>query len=118
MPAMTRMMAVAAQRYGMIVRDQTGRAVAFFGEDSTPYGANPYSGADRVLRRPLSAGLTDEAFPWDHLQLLQHGPARQGRITRAGAARRRLPGPGPTARLGSPPIPALRSPWIGAWSVG
>jgi hypothetical protein len=36
LPPMTRTMAEAARRYGMIVRDQTGWAVAMFGEDPTP----------------------------------------------------------------------------------
>jgi hypothetical protein len=68
---LTRMMAKAVQRYGMIVRDQTGHAVGFFAENPTPLGiANPYGGptgyctgipCNRLLR----------SFPWEHLQLLK-----------------------------------------------
>jgi hypothetical protein len=43
LPPMTRMMAEAAQRYGIIVRDQTYWAVAVFAEDPTPTGANPFT---------------------------------------------------------------------------
>ena len=70
LPPMTRMMAEAAQRYGMIVRDQTGWAVAVFGEDPTPTGTNPYSGATGFYggRQP---DYLMKAFPWDHLQLLR-----------------------------------------------
>jgi hypothetical protein len=70
LPRLTRMMAVAAQRYGIIVRDQTAHAVAFFGEDPTPTGANPYSGSNGFFggRHPNEL-LRD--FPWAHLQLLR-----------------------------------------------
>jgi hypothetical protein len=70
LPRMTRMMAVAAQRYGIIVRDQTTVAVAFFAEDATPTGTNPYAG-----RRGLFGGHRPDqllaSFPWEHLQLLK-----------------------------------------------
>ena len=50
---MTRMMAKAAQRYGIIVRDQTGHAISFFAENPSQYGAtDPYT-PGRVLRRPV-----------------------------------------------------------------
>jgi hypothetical protein len=70
LPPMTRMMAVAAQRYGMIVRDQTGWAVAVFGEDATPTGTNPYSGATGFYGGRTPDSLM-KAFPWDRLQLLR-----------------------------------------------
>jgi hypothetical protein len=67
MPPVTRMMAKAAQRYGMIVRDQTSHAIGFFAEDPSPTGADPYAS--------LFGGLypTDllASFPWSHLQLLK-----------------------------------------------
>ena len=59
------MLAHAAQRYGIVVRD-TSPAVAFYAEDPTPTGANPWAAA-------LSAGVPKllRAFPWDHLQALR-----------------------------------------------
>ena len=40
---MVRTMAVAAQRYGIVVRDGAG-AVTFYAEDPTPTGRNPFLG--------------------------------------------------------------------------
>jgi hypothetical protein len=65
LPPVTRMIADAAQRYGMIVRDRAG-SVAFYAEDPIPSG-NP------VLRRKLGDQSPAEAlarFPWDRLQAL------------------------------------------------
>ena len=44
LPPMTRMMAKAVQRYGMIVRDQTGHAISFFAENPSQFGTDPYPG--------------------------------------------------------------------------
>jgi hypothetical protein len=77
MPPLVRMMAVAAQKYGMIVRDQTHHAVGFFIEDPRPsrslrlfYSANGsisptgfYSG--RYPTQLLAS------FPWRSLQVLR-----------------------------------------------
>ena len=70
LPPMTRAMAKAAQRYGMIVRDQTGHAISFFAENPTRYANNPYVSPGGLY------GGTDptavmRAFPWDHVQLVQ-----------------------------------------------
>jgi len=59
------MIAEAAQRYGIVVRDRAA-AVVLYAEDPAPLGANPYpalfdGSARDVLRR----------FPWDRLQLLR-----------------------------------------------
>lgn len=67
LPPMTRMMAEAAQRYGMIVRDQTANAVGFYGEDPTPTGTNPYGGFYGG-RYPIDLL---RSFPWAHVQLLK-----------------------------------------------
>lgn len=68
LPRVTRLMAEAAQRYGIYVRDGAP-AVAFYGQDPTPTGTNPYIGAtgyfEGLQPRQLLA-----AFPWSHLQLL------------------------------------------------
>jgi hypothetical protein len=70
LPRLTKMMAVAAQRYGIIVRDQTAHAVAFFGEDPTPTGTNPYAGANGYFEDQHPNELLRD-FPWEHLQLLR-----------------------------------------------
>ncbi len=66
LPPLTRMMAEAAQRYGIVVRDHSG-VVAFYAEDpgSTRYNPYPsiYGGQypDQILAR----------FPWRRLQVLR-----------------------------------------------
>ena len=64
-PPMTRVIARAAQRYGLVVNNQGG-AVSFHAEDVTRMGHDPYL--------PLLDGLTPahiaHAFPWEHLQAL------------------------------------------------
>jgi hypothetical protein len=67
LPPVVHAMALAAQRYGMIVRDKTLRATGFFAEDPSPTGANPYpqlfggQAPNQLLAR----------FPWEHLQLIK-----------------------------------------------
>jgi hypothetical protein len=70
LPPMTRMIAEAAQRYGMIVRDQTNWAVALFAEDPSPTGASPFGGSTGFYGGRLPSDLM-KAFPWDRLQLLE-----------------------------------------------
>jgi hypothetical protein len=67
LPPVTRMMAEAVQRYGMVVRDQTGHAVGFYAEDPAPTGSDPY-GQLFGNQAPIDLLAT---FPWDRLQLLQ-----------------------------------------------
>jgi hypothetical protein len=67
LPPLTRTIAKAAQRYGMIVRDQTGQGVSLFAENTTQYGTNPYP--DLFGDTPPNILL--RAFPWQHLQLLR-----------------------------------------------
>jgi hypothetical protein len=62
-----RMLARAAQRYGIIVRDVTHSNFAFFGEDPHTAGASVYKSAGPV------GGLTYKSlagFPWDRLQVV------------------------------------------------
>jgi hypothetical protein len=70
LPPVTRILATAAQRYGIIVRDVTHHAVGFYAEDPTPTGTNPYIGP-----HGLYDGLRPWAFlpqfPWERLQLLR-----------------------------------------------
>jgi hypothetical protein len=78
MPPLTRMMAAAAQRYGIIVRDRAG-VITFAAEDPTPLGVvNPYTN-NALSGQPLPGGLFDgrwpatllSSFPWSHLQVLK-----------------------------------------------
>jgi hypothetical protein len=73
------MMAVAAQKYGIIIDDRTA-GIGFRVEDPThlvsKYGYNPYTGPEGHAGTPKA--LFDEApyqmipaFPWKHLQLLK-----------------------------------------------
>jgi hypothetical protein len=67
LPPMTRAMAVAAQRYGMIVRDVTNHAISFFAENPAPSGVDPYPA---LYGSPYPNAVIN-AFPWDHLQLVK-----------------------------------------------
>jgi hypothetical protein len=69
MSPVVRQMAVAAQRYGIVVRDTAG-SVAFYAEDPTPTGTNPYSGPTGFFRGQYPSKLLAQ-FPWEHLQALQ-----------------------------------------------
>lgn len=66
LPPIDRMLAQAAQKYGLVVRDKGG-AVVFYGQDPVTESSNPWPAAfgdqypDNVLR----------LFPWSHLQALQ-----------------------------------------------
>jgi hypothetical protein len=69
LPRLTLMMAEAAQRYGIIVRDQAANVV-FFGQDPTPTGTNPYTETPGYFEGKPAHQLL-ESFPWSHLQLLK-----------------------------------------------
>jgi len=66
MPPFTRMLARAAQRYGLIVRDGAG-SVALYGEDPTPLGADPWPS----LTGNLKPWQFMPSFPWSRLQVLR-----------------------------------------------
>jgi hypothetical protein len=68
LPPLTRMMALAAQRYGIIVRDQAG-SVSFYGQDPTPTGSDPYAGPHGLLDGMAPYQLL-RAFPWSQLQVV------------------------------------------------
>jgi hypothetical protein len=70
LPTMTRMMAKAAQKYGMYVRDVTHSVVTFSAEDPTPTGSNPYIGVDG-LYGGVAPWKFVPAFPWSSLQLMK-----------------------------------------------
>jgi hypothetical protein len=69
LPRLTLMMAEAAQRYGIIVRD-TGGNVAFYAQDPIPTGTEPYAGPSGYFEGKWPGQLL-ASFPWAHLQLLK-----------------------------------------------
>jgi hypothetical protein len=70
MPPITRELATAAQKYGMIVADQTHTMVGFRAESPRPVGGyNPYAGPTGFYGG-LTPGQFLGSFPWDHLQLM------------------------------------------------
>jgi hypothetical protein len=93
LPKIVEMIALAAQRYGIIVRDQSHADIGFFAEDPTQYGAkfstasDPYYGVMRDAdgkpdwqhgspdRNALFDGMWPSAFfryfPWRSLQVLK-----------------------------------------------
>jgi hypothetical protein len=67
----TRMLAEAAQRYGLVVRDITHHDVGFYAEDPTPTGSsNPYTGPAGLFDG-LEPGVFLREFPWSELELLR-----------------------------------------------
>jgi hypothetical protein len=66
LPPIDRMLALAAQRYGIVVRDKTG-AVVFYGQDPVPTGSNPWPAAFQNQWPNKVLAL----FPWTHLQALK-----------------------------------------------
>ncbi len=70
LPRLTLMMAEAAQRYGIFVRDK-GPSVSFFAQDPTPTGTNPYAGPHGYFEGNTETQQILASFPWSHLQLLK-----------------------------------------------
>jgi hypothetical protein len=69
LPRITLIMARAAQRYGMIVRDQTHAAIGFYAQD--PVHAKkkgPYSGPNGLFGGQSPTQFLAE-FPWDKLEV-------------------------------------------------
>jgi Bacterial Ig-like domain (group 3) len=69
LPRLTLMLAEAAQRYGIFVRDVTG-SVSFYAQDPIPTGTEPYTGPHGYFEGK-STGQILASFPWSHLQLLK-----------------------------------------------
>ena len=63
---MLQTIALAAQRYGSIVRDKTGEAVAFYAQAPTG-AANPYT---RIFDGIPPYDFL-KRFPWSHLEVLR-----------------------------------------------
>jgi hypothetical protein len=69
LPWLTSMIADAAQRYGIFVRDKA-KVAHFFAQDPRPTGANPYGGEEGYFEGDSPAQLLS-SFPWSRLQLLR-----------------------------------------------
>jgi hypothetical protein len=69
MAPVVRMIAEAAQDYGLVLRDKAG-SIALYGEDPTPTGTNPYAGPTGWFQGKSPATLMQQ-FPWSRLQALQ-----------------------------------------------
>jgi hypothetical protein len=69
LPRLTLMIAKAAQRYGIVIRDKAAE-VTFFAQDPVPTGTEPYVGAQGYFEGNQS-DRTLESFPWSHLQVLR-----------------------------------------------
>jgi hypothetical protein len=69
LPRLTRMIAEAAQRYGIFIRDKAGN-VAFYAQDPIPTGTEPYTGPHGYFEG-MTPGQLLAAFPWSHLQVLK-----------------------------------------------
>jgi hypothetical protein len=68
LPRLTRMIAEAAQKYGIFLRSRAGHVV-LYGQDPTPTASDPYTGLGGYFEG-LDAGEILASFPWNHLQLL------------------------------------------------
>jgi hypothetical protein len=66
LPLIDRMLAQAAQRYGIVVRDKAG-AVVFYGQDPVTQSNNPWPAA---FGNQYPNNVLDQ-FPWSHLEALQ-----------------------------------------------
>jgi outer membrane biosynthesis protein TonB len=69
LPPFTLMLARAAQRYGIFIRDRSSN-IAFYGQDPIPLGTEPYTGSTGYFEGKSSEALL-ASFPWSHLQVLK-----------------------------------------------
>jgi len=67
LPPVTRALAQAAQRYGIVVNNRTGSTVSFYAEDPHGLGFDPYP---QIFGASTPWALA-HAFPWEHLQVLR-----------------------------------------------
>jgi hypothetical protein len=69
LPRLTLMIAEAAQRYGIVIRDKA-EEVTFFAQDPIPTGTEPYVGTHGYFEADHPDQAL-ESFPWSHLQILR-----------------------------------------------
>ncbi len=82
LPPPTLLIAEAAQRYGLVVRDRS-RGVAFFAQDPITTAANPYAGPTGYFGGTYPNQLL-ASFPWSKLQVLKLDLHPNGRGSRRG----------------------------------
>jgi hypothetical protein len=70
LPRLTLMIARAAQRYGIIVRDGSPSVASFYAEDPGPTGTDPYHGPNGFLEGKYPSQLM-ASFPWNDLELME-----------------------------------------------
>jgi hypothetical protein len=71
MPPLTRMIAVAAQRYGLIVRDGAPGGISLFAEDPGQYGGRKLYWGKHAIFGGLTPQKLLASFPWSHLEVLK-----------------------------------------------
>jgi hypothetical protein len=76
MSPFVRMLASAAQRYGIFVTDRSSD-VSLYAEDPTPTGSNPYWPSPDGFFGGLYPNQLLQQFPWDHLQVV-NAPTSSG----------------------------------------
>jgi hypothetical protein len=77
LPRITLMMARAAQRYGMIVRDQTGAAIGFYAQDPVRAKRDPYYGPTGLFGGQYPTQFLAK-FPWESLEVVRMRLCSQG----------------------------------------
>lgn len=70
LPRLTEQMALAAQRYGIVVRDESRHSIGFYGEDPTPTGTNPYRAPGGFYGGRFPSDVLAR-FPWRSLRVLR-----------------------------------------------
>jgi hypothetical protein len=76
LPHLTLLLAEAAQRYGIYIRDRSPN-IGFYGQDPSPTGSDPYTGPHGYFEGRTPMQLL-ASFPWSRLQLVAmelHTPA-------------------------------------------
>jgi hypothetical protein len=69
LPPLTAMVAEAAQRYGIYIRDHA-RNITFYAQDPTPTATNPYTGPTGYFEGSQPSHLL-ALFPWNELQVIK-----------------------------------------------
>jgi hypothetical protein len=69
LPKLALMIAEAAQRYGIVLRDRSDNPT-FFAQDPTPTGRNPYIGSNGYFEGKYPNQIL-ASFPWGDLELLK-----------------------------------------------
>jgi hypothetical protein len=70
LPRLTLMIAEAAQRYGIFIRDRASYVTSFYAQDPTPTGSNPYAGSTGYFEG-LYPNQVLSSFPWNRLEVLK-----------------------------------------------